>query len=118
LFEKIIILRSDLLLNAGILNFLNAQGGFDVTGLESDDPEQIFQEIERIQPGVIISDQTNLLPSFISLLLHYVDIPQTRMILLNESDNQLQICDIKQVEIQQLSDFIALLNVSEGKHEV
>ena len=105
----IVILEEDQLINAGVQSFLAAQDCFDVIGLESNDPSQIFQDIERIQPDVIIIDQNNQITPLSDLLSHLENTPNIRTISLNISNNHIQVCDKRQVQIHQLSDFIAVL---------
>ena len=105
----IVILEEDQLINAGVQSFLAAQDGFDVIRLESNEPVQIIQEIEMIQPDVIIIDQNNQTIPLGDLLSHFENTPNIRTIALNISNNQIQICDKRQVQIHQLSDFINVL---------
>jgi DNA-binding NarL/FixJ family response regulator len=105
----IVILEEDQLINAGVQSFLAAQECFDVIGLESNEPVQIIQEIERIQPDVIIIDQNNQSIPLNDLLSHFENTPNIRTIALNISNNQIQVCDKRQVQIHQLSDFISVL---------
>ena len=105
----IVILEDDQLINAGVLSFLEAQESFDVIGLEGNEPMQTIREIERIQPDVIIIDQNNQTIPLGDLLSHFENTPNIRTIALNISNNQIQICDKRQVQIHQLSDFISML---------
>jgi chemotaxis response regulator CheB len=105
----IVILEEDQLINAGVQSFLTAQDCFEVIGLENTEPLQIIQEIERIQPDVIIIDQNNQTIPLGELLSHFENTPNIRTIALNISNNQIQICDKRQVQIHQLSDFISVL---------
>ena len=105
----IVILEEDQLINAGVQSFLAAQDGFEIIRLESSDSAQIFQEIERIQPDVIIIDENNQVTPLNDLLSHLENLPNIRTIELNICDNQIQINDKRQVQINQLSDFISVL---------
>ena len=105
----IVILEEDQLINAGVLSFLAAQECFEVIGLENTEPAEIIQEIDRIQPDVIIIDQNNQNIPFAELLSYFENTPNIRTIALNISNNQIQVCDRRQVQINQLSDFISVL---------
>ena len=105
----IVILEQDQLINAGVQSFLAAQDCFEVIELESSEPAQIIQQIERIQPDVIIIDQNNQTIPLGDLLSHFENTPNIRTIALNISNNQIQVCDKRQVQIHQLSDFISVL---------
>lgn len=107
--KKIVVLESDQLINAGVLSFLAAQDSFDVTGLESSDPEQVYREIESFQPDVVIIDQSSQSISVSQLMAHFENIPHIRTIVLSVDNNQIQICDKRQIQIEKLSDFIAVL---------
>ena len=109
LVKRIVVLESDHLINAGVLSFLASQDCFDVIGMEGSDPEQIYRAIENIRPDVVIIDQNSLIISVSKLLAHFEQVPHIRTIVLNMSDNQIQVCDKRLVQIQQLSDFIAVL---------
>ena len=98
----IVILEQDQLINAGVQSFLAAQDCFEVIELESSEPAQIIQQIERIQPDVIIIDQNNQTIPLGDLLSHFENTPNIRTIALNISNNQIQVCDKRQVQIHQL----------------
>lgn len=107
--KRIIILVSDDLLSAGVESFLSNQEQFDVFSIENKVPKDIFQAILDIQPDVIIMDQNNRMINFSELLADLETMPRVRTIVLNLSDNQIQVCERNRIEIHQLSDFLSIL---------
>ena len=107
--KRIVVLESDHLINAGVLSFLASQDCFDVIGMEGSDPEQIYRAIENIRPDVVIINQNSHLISTGKLLAQFENLPHIRTIILNMVNNQIQVCDQRQVSIQNLNDFIEVL---------
>ena len=107
--KRIIVLLNDQLISAGVESFLAKQEFFDVFGIDTHDPQEIYEAINRIHPDIIIVDQNSQMPSLINLQSYIEDMPDIRTVVLNISNNQIQICDKRQVQINLLSDFIDIL---------
>lgn len=107
--KRIVILESELLLNAGVQSFLSSQGYQQVHGVATQNEETMVVEIERLHPDVIIMDEQNREANF-ALLKPYLASDRTiRTIIMNMNNNQISIYEQRQVLIQQLSDFLDVL---------
>ena len=107
--KRIVVLESDFLLSAGVQSFLSSHENLDVIGIDTKDPEEIYREIMHIRPEVIILDERNRLISPNDLCERLKDLPSFRTVLMNNSDNQVQVFERNQVSIQKLGDFLAVL---------
>jgi len=107
--KRIVVLESNRLLFAGVRSFLSTQEWYDVIGLNLVDQEQIHQAIERLQPDVIILDNQNRVTDLSALMSYLEGLSKIRVIIVNVTDNQIQICEKQQLRIHQLSDFLAAL---------
>ena len=71
--------------------------------------KELFKNIERIQPDVIIVDDGYLESNLAALLKFLRNYPQSRMIIMSVKTNLIQIYETKQIQIKQVSDFLAVL---------
>ena len=107
--KRILILRNNLLMNAGLQNLLSGQESLEVIGKEIQNQDDLFRFIERIQPDVIIVDEGILAPKLADLLKFLQSYPKKRTIIMSLEKNQIQVYDTKQIELHQLGDFLDIL---------
>jgi len=107
--KRILILRSELLLNSGVQNILLRQKSLKVVGLEAKDQHLLFKHLEKVRPDVIITDDEFLTSHLASLLIYIQKYPAVRTIIMNLSESQIQIFDIKQIDVHSIDDFLEQL---------
>ena len=108
--KKIVVLESDQLINAGVYSFLSAQDCYEVFGLDVNDPVQIYQSIELLQPDVIILDKSSQITNASNLITNLERLPKIRTIVVSVSSNQIQVCDKQDIVIHRLSEFLEFLD--------
>lgn len=107
--KRILVLRNQLLMNAGLQILLSRQESLEVIGKEIQNQDDLFRFIERLQPDVIIVDEGILAPKLADLLKFLQNYPKKRTIIMSLEENQIQVYDTKQIQLHQLDDFLALL---------
>ena len=102
------VLESEGLLIASIVNLLASQDGYDVSSKRFNALKSLDQ-LNGHQPDVIILDVTQL-PAHIAALMELVDRnPKMRLIVVRLDDNRLHIFDKHVVQVEQVSDFLEQL---------
>lgn len=96
-------------MNAGVQGLLSRQEALDVIGKEIHDQKEMFRVIEQVQPDVVVVDEDILAPNLAAILTFLQGYPKTRMVILSLVENQIQVYDMQQIQLQQLSDFLAVL---------
>jgi len=107
--KRVLILRNHLLMNAGLQSLLSGQESLEVIGKDTHDREELFRFIDRTQPDVIIVDEDFLFPNLAELLRFLQRYPKKRTIIISLEGNQIQVYDTMQIQLRQLSDFLAVL---------
>jgi hypothetical protein len=103
--RKILVLRNNLLINAGVQSLLSGQDDLEVIGQEIHDQKELLGYISH----VIIMDEWVLVPNLTMLLMFLQHYPKKRTILVSLKENQVQIYDTKQIHVQELRDFLAVV---------
>jgi chemotaxis response regulator CheB len=104
--KKVLILESDLLLNAGLENMLVSQGNLEVHGVMYNNMGELNDAINQIQPDIIIADK-----EFISMnsgeVLNILEMrPGVKTILINLEDNQIEVFNKKRIFVTEIGDFL------------
>jgi hypothetical protein len=73
------------------------------------DPEKINAALLEIQPDVIILDQHNQAMDFLVNLYNFDLFQHVRLVVVNHSDNRVQVYESDNISIFQMSDFLAIL---------
>ena len=107
--KRVLILRNHLLMNAGLQSLLSGQESLEVIGKNARDQEELIRFIDHIQPDVIIVDEGFLFPNLAELLRSLQRYPKKRTIILSLEENQIYVYDTMQIQLRQLSDFLAVL---------
>jgi DNA-binding NarL/FixJ family response regulator len=107
--KRILVLRNQLLMNAGLQSLLSKQESLEVIGKEIQNQDDLFRFLERLKPDVIIVDEGILAPKLADLLKFLQSYPKKRTIIMSLEKNQIQVYDTKQIQLHQLGDFLALL---------
>lgn len=107
--KRVLILRNHLLMNAGLQSLLSGQESLEVIGKNARDQEELIRLIDHIQPDVIIVDEDFLFPNLAELLRSLQRYPKKRTIILSLEENQIYVYDTMQIQLRQLSDFLAVL---------
>ena len=107
--KRVLILRNHLLMNAGLQSLLSEQESLEVIGKNTHDQQELFQLIDHTQPDVIIVDEDFLIPNLAELLRFLQRYPGKRTIIMSLEENQIYVYETMQIQLQQLSDFLAVL---------
>lgn len=107
--KRVVVLESDQVLAAGVQSFLATQDNLDVFGIEENDEDAVFQAITELKPDVIILDKLIQVTDLNALMSYLKDFPKVRAIIVNGSDNQIQVCERQQIQVHQISDILAFL---------
>ena len=105
--KKVLILESDLLLNAGIENLLIGQKNLDVHGVMCRNLGELNEAINQIQPDIIIADTTYVSVTSGEALNSLKTRPGVKIILINLEDNQIEIYDNKRIFVKEIGDFLS-----------
>ena len=110
--KKILILESDLLLNAGVKNLLAGREDLSIHGAICGDLKELNAVIDQFQPDIIISAENNASVNSNEITNFLKVLPKVKTILINLEDNQVEIFDKRELSVKQLSDFLSALNIS------
>jgi len=107
--KKILVLRNDLAINAGVQNLLSRQDTLDVIGQDIQDQAELFESITRIKPEVIVVDDDFLAVNLAALLVFLQRFPKIRTVVMSLTENHVQVYDTKKIPIQHIGDFLAVI---------
>lgn len=111
--KRILVLRNNLAFNAGVQYLLSEQKMLEVIGMEVQSQDDLFQNIDQVRPDVIILDDGFLAANLAALVTYLQKCPMRRTLILSLTENQIQVYDTKQIPIQQLGDFLTLVDPSD-----
>ena len=102
-------MRSSYLLSAGVECLLHDQQELEVVSIDSDIETNLVDDIIRIQPDVMVVDESTVIANLTSLVHLFEKLPYLRVIVVHLENNHMSVFDKRHVPIQQLTDFFAAL---------
>ena len=92
--KKILILRNDLVINAGVQSLLlEEKDNLEVIGHEFHDQDELFQSITQIQPNVIVVDDEFMVTNLAALLMFLQNYPNIRTVIMTDASPLLMLVD-------------------------
>jgi DNA-binding NarL/FixJ family response regulator len=107
--KKVMVLETTLLLSAGVFSLLTGQAHLNVISLSFDNEDELFWGLENAQPDVIVMDDLTMKANLLELLTYLSDYPTVRTIVVRLGENQIDVCDKRQIQVSHLNDFLALV---------
>jgi len=108
--QRVLIIENNLLLGAGIQNLLAGTANLDVIGISSRKWPDLVQEIERLQPEVIVLDEASHRASLTKLLPLLKEFPQLRLVVVSANDNRIHIYGKQEILITVATQLINIIS--------
>ena len=90
--QRVLIIENNLLLGAGIQNLLAGMANLEVIGIASGRKwGELAQEIERLQPDLIVLDEDSHLANLTKLLPLLAEFSQLRLVVVSANDDRVRI---------------------------
>jgi len=107
--KRVLILRNNLLMNAGMQSILSKQEELEVIGIQINNDGELFQNIARFKPDVVVLDEDYLTadPVILSKLLQ--NYPERRVVLMSLHENEIQVYITKKFHIRQIGELLAAI---------
>lgn len=110
--KSVVIIHHEFPLLAGIERLLSTVAGLKLITVSSTDVVDIVNEINQLQPEIVILDE-NLPGDGTSRLLNLlITFPELRLVVVNGLHNQLQVYDKKEVLVSCFDDLISAVQSS------
>ncbi len=106
---RILILSDYLLFERGLINLINRDKRFEIIE-QTIHPEQAIEQIETLQPDIIILDQSGASNNGPGLQQLLKVNPVTTVIELSLNDNRLYVYQAAQHEVTEVKDLTAAIN--------
>ncbi|MCB0170414.1 MAG: hypothetical protein KDJ97_07665 [Anaerolineae bacterium] len=107
--RRVLIVENDLLLGAGVEHLLIRETNLEVIGISPQNEEELFRKIRRLQPEIIILDETTYLTQSNRLLTTLRQDHDFHLIIVNADKNIVYIYHKYTVMLRQISDLIEVL---------
>jgi DNA-binding NarL/FixJ family response regulator len=107
--KRILVIQSNHLLAAGILNLLNREMDLIVHDSSCDDEVSLLERIKDIKPAVLVMDESSHLTDHISFFSNLNDYPDLRVIVIAERKNLMHILEIQKLEVMRATDLITAI---------
>lgn len=109
--QRVLVATREMLLGAGIEGLLIRQKDLDLVGVTSGSGPELIKKITRLQPEVVILDETMYLDSATSLLSFLDERPEVRLVIVSANDNRVQVYDKRQMQVMQSSNTADLVDM-------
>ncbi|HLE15846.1 MAG TPA: hypothetical protein VI776_13945 [Anaerolineales bacterium] len=107
--QKRILVESGLLLGEGVESLLSQAEDFEVFRTPFGDREALIRAIRRLHPDTVVMTKVDGLSEPIQVFQVIDDYPDLRVVIVNPYDNSVSIYQKRQVTINRVSDFSALI---------
>ena len=107
--KRIVVLENGNMLFAGGQSILADYQSLDVIGVDARNLEEVYQTILSIQPDVIILEKNSQLNGSNGIMDFLRQLATVRTIVVDPQGNQVLISEGRQVNIEQISDFLDIL---------
>jgi len=109
--QRVLVATREMLLGAGIEGLLIRQKDLDLVGVTSGSGPELIKKITRLQPEVVILDETMYLESASPLLSFLNERPEVRLVIVSANDNRVQVYDKRQMQVMQSSNTTDLVDM-------
>jgi len=110
--KTVVIIHREYPLLAGVEHLLSREEGFNLTTVSSFDMVDIVDEIEQLQPEIVILDESLPKDDFGRILDLLMTFLELRVVVVSGLNNQLQVYDKKQVLVNCFGDLISAVQNS------
>ena len=107
--KRVLVIRSNYILSAGVECLLKEQQGLEVIGIEIENSNNLIQDVIPARPNVMVIDESTIITKLVSLVELFETLPELRVIVVHLENNHMSVFDKRHVPIQQLTDFYAAL---------
>ena len=104
--QRVLIVEKQLLLGAVVQGLLSKVADLEVVGVSPSDQASLVQEIERLQPNIVILGDPSHLCEPAHLPAHLRGYPKLRVVVVSANDNQVRIYGKQQVLITRVVDLV------------
>lgn len=104
---RVLIIHNDDPLLAGVERLLGQEEDLDTIQILPTDPSGIAKEIERLHPQVVITGEKTLWAGSQEMFDLFSMYPKLRVVVVNNSNNLLQMYTKEEILIEKLDDFIS-----------
>jgi DNA polymerase elongation subunit (family B) len=107
--KRVLVLRSNYLLSAGVECLLIEQKDLEVVSIDIECSTNPVEEFINVRPDVMVIDESTIITSLVSLVELFEIFPELRVIVVNLEKNHMSVFDKRHIPIQHLTDFYAAL---------
>lgn len=107
---RVLIAEKEILLGAAIQSFLAGKPGLDVISIPTRDLAELVQEIERVQPDVVILGEPGHLSEPAQLLTYLRGYPKLRVVVVSAENNMVRVYDRHEVSLKRAAQILDVLH--------
>lgn len=107
--ERVLVITTQTLFESAIVCWLLTATELEIQTVSSHGEKNVLQAIRRFKPHVIVLDEGEYQHSLVRLLLGFLPCSNLRLVGVNSRDKFVHVYDVRQVQIEHISDFTTLV---------
>jgi DNA-binding NarL/FixJ family response regulator len=107
--KKVIVILSESLIGKGVESILSREMDLSVTSISFIDDATLNQQIERVQPDVVILDESLLSSEMPRLFNLFASYPNLRVMVLSVGENRINIYDRQEIQVSHSADLVSAI---------
>ena len=107
--ERVLVVTTQTLFESAIVCWLLTTTEWEIQTVSSQSEKNILQTIRHFKPQVVVLDEGTHQHNLVRLLLSFLPGTELRLVGVNSRDKFVHVYDVRQVQIDHISDFTTLV---------